>query len=546
MIKKKLFTLFVLFTFINCNFVLADNSTIKSKQQKVKTARQKKKEDKQYRKQVIKKNKQIIKNYKKYPECKGDENCIKIKRIIYEDSDDFSDITEDKTIKLNVKVLEDYDKIGKKKNNAKNDKVAKVVKGSKENINKKESKKVDKQKKKEQKKAIKKQKQNIRKIEKIEFLDDKRILDLIDEQQQMVVSKKQIKVRTKNKGVPKMCLNKGKNLNQVSLNSNNNAKVSGDKVNNELKKAKDELDRHIEKSLKTNEISEDLIDYIMDNLEYITYTKKKHTEIVNRKNIDYIDSYNIDNIVINKGLKYKEKYANEFEEIENLFSVNQEIILAIWAMETNYGANIGNFNAFKALYSACINAGSLEKLRYFENNIISLAILVDKGYFKKDVKSSFDGGLGGCQFMPDSFYKFAVSLDGGKTDIINKNEDVIASIGNYLHSVGWRYNEGVLTEIEIPNIDPCLIGMNTVKTVEEWKKLGIVPHKNKIGIDYFYDDLAEASIILTDVNHLDSNVKNRRAFLVYDNYKVILGYNSRIDYGLKAGLMFELIRQKSL
>ena len=209
-------------------------------------------------------------------------------------------------------------------------------------------------------------------------------------------------------------------------------------------------------------------------------------------------------------------------------------------METSYGTFLGDSDAFEALYSACMNAESISRLKFFEDNIISLAILVDHGFFKKDVKSSFDGGLGCCQFMPVSFYRFAVSYRGDKADIINNNEDVFASIGNYLHSMGWRYKEGILTEIDLPDdFNVCLIGMNTVKTVSEWKELGVRLNSSGIGAKYINDDFAKASVIVVDQDDNDGDIKGKRAFLVYDNYKVILTYNSRLKYGIVAGLLFE-------
>ena len=143
-----------------------------------------------------------------------------------------------------------------------------------------------------------------------------------------------------------------------------------------------------------------------------------------------------------------------------------------------------------------------------------LAKLIDNGYFKKDVKSSFDGGLGGCQFMPKSVYDFAVSYNGGKPDIINNNLDVLASIANYLSISGWRFKEGILTEVVLPqDFDICKTGFNTSKTIKEWKQLGVQLHPNK------------------------------RAFFVYDNFKVVLTYNRFLNYGITAGLLLEEIKK---
>ena len=365
--------------------------------------------------------------------------------------------------------------------------------------------------------------------------DDRKISAIIDNQQKFEIKQKKIPVKTKNKGVPEICLNNSSQQ-QKSVKTNNDS----NKQNKSLIEAKDNLKSHIKRSLVANDVSGSLVDYIHNHLEYHEPTKKKHAEVVRRKMIDFIEKYKVQERV-KMGKMYKKQYRDVLMEIENLFNVDAEAVLAIWGMETNYGEFIGKSDAFNALYSACMNAGSISRLRYFENNIIALAILVDRGYFEKDVISSFDGGLGGCQFMPDSFYRYAVSLSGDrKTDIINSNEDVLASIANYLHSFGWRYGQGILTEIKLPEIfDPCLIGMNTVKTVGEWKKLGIKPDKNKVGKRHMNDDLAMASIILTDPNDTYEETPNKRAFLVYDNYKVIMGYNRQLAYGLTTGLIFE-------
>ena len=369
---------------------------------------------------------------------------------------------------------------------------------------------------------------------KVILLDDSNISSLIDMQQKIILQPRKISVATKNKGVPNICLGI-----PVKKKEQNNKQYKPSIPNKALENAKKNLKRHIKYSLEANEIDKDLVKYIHNHLEYHKPSEQKHKEIIKRKMIDFIKNYKVAERV-KTGKEYKKKYKDTLMEVENLFDVDANVILSIWGMETNYGNFIGNNDAFNALYSACMNAQSIERLRYFEKNIIFLAKLVDYGFFTKDVISSFDGGLGGCQFMPDSFYKYAVSLKGDKADIINNNEDVFASIANYVHSMGWRYKQGVITEITLPdNFDPCLIGMNTVKTVKEWENLGVKAHKNKIGKQHMKDYNAKASIIVTDPNDSIEETPEKRAFLVYDNYKVIMGYNRQLAYGLTTGLIFE-------
>ncbi|GEM_PF-3231925 len=431
-----------------------------------------------------------------------------------------------KILKEKKKEEKKYKKATVKKNKA-------IIKQAKKNNN---AKNVNSGKK---AKITRRQKKNIKKIERMEFLNDQNIIDLIDEQEKMVLTPKSINVRVKGKGVPSFCK---KSITISYLNERKKSKA--DKMTDkELKDAKSNLKAHIKSSLVSNDVSEELIGYLMDHLQFIERAKKRNKEVQATTVVKSIAKYDIEKRA-KTGIFYKKMYKDVLQDVGELFFIEDALILSIWAMETEYGAYIGDFDAFNALYSACINAYSMERLRYFEENIIALAMLVDRGYFNRDVVSSFDGGLGGCQFMPSSFYKFAVSMDGLKPDIINNNADVFASIGNYMHSMGWRYGEGILTEIEMPkeDFDLCLVGMDTKKSVGEWKKLGIKLKGNGVGEEYFINDDAEASLIITDINEKGVDKKDRRAFLVYDNFKVILGYNQHLRYGITAGLLFELIK----
>ena len=390
------------------------------------------------------------------------------------------------------------------------------------------------------KKATKTQKKAIKKAEKMTFIDDDAILDIIDNQISQITYKK-IRVSTKNKGVPTQCL---LNKNTQNQNIKTSSKREEEQDNQAVVERKKRLKKHILKSLKANEVSEELIKKIYDNLEELPSVATSNKKFNQTSSIDFINNYQIP-ARTKSGKMYKKLYKKDLQTVNDVFYVEPEAILTIWAIETNYGNFIGKTNAFNALYSSCLHAKTLPRIEFFENNLIMLAKLVDYGYFKYDVVGSYAGALGGCQFMPDSFYRYGVSFDGGKADIINNNKDVFASIGNYLYNTGWRQYQGILTEISLPeDFDVCLTGFNTSKTIAEWKKLGIKLNESKIGEQYFNDDDKIASIIITDINNEEIDYNDKRAFLVYDNIKVILGYNSSINYGITAGLIYDALSKE--
>lgn len=362
---------------------------------------------------------------------------------------------------------------------------------------------------------------------------DEELINLIDEDN-LIKKYKKSSFINKNKGVSKICLPKTKITTQKQ-------KI----INQDLEDRKEGLRQHILLSLKANNINNELTIKIYKNLTHIKSTISKNRTFIKELEEDFIKRYNID-YRFKQTLLQKNKYLDELEIIEDTFFVNLEAIITIWGMETMFGKNIGRYNAFNALYSACMNADTMQRLEYFEYNLIMLAKLVDTGFFKEDVKSSFDGGLGGCQFMPDSVYRLALSYDGNKADIINNNLDVLTSIGNYLYNKGWKKDQGVLTEITLPDdFDICLSGLNNKKSVKEWFELGIQLHKSRVGYLNIEDEDKQASIIIVDIDNDKKTLKEKKAFLVYDNYKVFLTYNKEIKYGITAGIIYEKLIEES-
>ena len=361
---------------------------------------------------------------------------------------------------------------------------------------------------------------------------DEIINDIIDKQID-APRKKRIKVNTKNRGVPSICLPA----------TNNTTPLQKEKQENNLKQYKEHSKEHILSSLIANNINKELADEIYKSLNHIPHTTKIHHRHIKKTFGHFQNVYQIEKRG-KVGRKYGKTYSKELQDIEEAFLVDKEATLMIWGMETFYSNSIGSYNAFNALYSAGQNADSMQRLNYFENNLIMLAKLIDNGYFKKDVKSSFDGGLGGCQFMPKSVYDFAVSYNGGKPDIINNNLDVLASIANYLSISGWRFKEGILTEVVLPqDFDICKTGFNTSKTIKEWKQLGVQLHPNGIGRDNTENEEQVVSILITDENDNEQPIADKRAFFVYDNFKVVLTYNRFLNYGITAGLLLEEIKK---
>ena len=147
----------------------------------------------------------------------------------------------------------------------------------------------------------------------------------------------------------------------------------------------------------------------------------------------------IDQNRINKGRQLLDDNREVLNKISARYGVEPEFIVALWGLETGYGKNTGGFGIISSLATLAYEGRRRE---FFESELISALLIIDSGHITaKDMRGSWAGAMGQCQFMPSSFLAYAVDHDGdGKKDIWGNRQDVFASIANYLNTVGWGAN----------------------------------------------------------------------------------------------------------
>ena len=127
--------------------------------------------------------------------------------------------------------------------------------------------------------------------------------------------------------------------------------------------------------------------------------------------------------------------------IQSRFGVQPEVILAIWGMETGFGANSGSKGVFQPLATLAYDC---RRSAFFTNELDSALEIADKGYIAaSQMKGAGFGELGQTQFLPSKYLQFAVDFDGdGKRDLIHSRADVLASTANFLRGHGWSSGGG--------------------------------------------------------------------------------------------------------
>jgi len=135
-----------------------------------------------------------------------------------------------------------------------------------------------------------------------------------------------------------------------------------------------------------------------------------------------------------------EKHATAFARIEEQFGVPREILVAIWGLESDFGEAGGAASTIGALATLAYDCRRSE---FFTAQILDALRIIDRGDLTAaEMKGGLHGELGQTQFLPSSYYAFAVDFDGdGRADLLNSSEDALASTANYLRQHGWRSGE---------------------------------------------------------------------------------------------------------
>jgi lytic murein transglycosylase len=134
------------------------------------------------------------------------------------------------------------------------------------------------------------------------------------------------------------------------------------------------------------------------------------------------------------------RYGSILGRIEKQFGVAGSVIVAIWGLETDFGANLGGFATVRSLASLAYDCRRSE---LFQAELLDALRIIERGDMTpEEMRGAWAGEIGQTQFMPSSYIKFAVDFDNnGRRDLIRSVPDALASTANYLKSFGWKVGQ---------------------------------------------------------------------------------------------------------
>ena len=144
---------------------------------------------------------------------------------------------------------------------------------------------------------------------------------------------------------------------------------------------------------------------------------------------------------IKKGGKLIKQYGDVFNRIDEQYGVPAPVIVALWGLETDFGAFLGKFETIRSLATLAYDC---RRSAHFHEELIDVLRIVDRGDMApEEMRGAWAGEIGQTQFMPSSYVKYAIDFDGdGRADLVGSVPDVLASTAKFLADSGWQRGAG--------------------------------------------------------------------------------------------------------
>lgn len=233
---------------------------------------------------------------------------------------------------------------------------------------------------------------------------------------------------------------------------------------------------------------------------------------------------------IAKGRKRYSEHQVLLRRASQTHGVQPQYIVALWGIETKYGAIMGGFPVVGALATLAYQG---RRRRFFRSELLNALKILDQGHIAPSrMVGSWAGAMGQNQFMPSSFLAYAVDGNGdGRRDIWGTLPDVFASSANYLRRVGWRRGESWGREVRLPGgFNRALVNRRKRLALTAWKRMGV----RRVDGGQLPISSIKGRLIMP-IRH------GGRAFLVYQNFRAIKRWNNSDYFAIAVGVLADRI-----
>ncbi|TQI80782.1 membrane-bound lytic murein transglycosylase B [Serratia fonticola] len=237
---------------------------------------------------------------------------------------------------------------------------------------------------------------------------------------------------------------------------------------------------------------------------------------------------------IQRGREMLQQYQPKLARTTARYGVPEQYIVALWGMESGFGKIQGKEDVISALATLAFEG---RREAFFTKQLMAALQVIEQGHVDAgNLKGSWAGAMGQCQFMPTSFLTYAADGDGdGKIDIWNNLDDVFASTANYLATEGWKPGVSWGREVKLPaGFKAAALGLKDSQAhrVNDWAAQGVLlPDGSPLPVSTL------RSWVITPDD------MQGRAFLVYDNFRTLMHWNRSYYFAISVGMMADGIMQ---
>ncbi len=233
---------------------------------------------------------------------------------------------------------------------------------------------------------------------------------------------------------------------------------------------------------------------------------------------------------LKNGLQLYYSNINFINKVENIFNVEKELLLALMGIETNFGKYLGKMDIISSLATLSYDK---RRSKFFTNELITILKLVDNNTVDyKTLYGSWAGAFGNFQFMPTTIKKYAIDYDNNNKIELKSIEDSFASAANYINLLGWNKDQPCFLSIDLNEKIPNKYLNTSARKIKNKRKLKFF---KKYITNYENINVNEntfSAIITPDKDIVPEADNLKPAYIVFDNYELILKWNRSLRFAL--------------
>jgi membrane-bound lytic murein transglycosylase B len=244
---------------------------------------------------------------------------------------------------------------------------------------------------------------------------------------------------------------------------------------------------------------------------------------------------------IQAGLAFWDQNRDVLARAQAQYGVPASVIVSIIGVETFYGRVMGDFRILDALATLGFDFPSeapRDRSEFFQEQLAEYLLLCqERGIDPRTLRGSFAGAIGLPQFMPGSIRRFAVASQGGAPDLINRRDDAVMSVANFLVEHGWQRGQPVFSPRGLPANPAPLVDGGLAPTLD-WAALqqaGAVLPPEAVG--------PWANLKLGIIDLIDGDTGSVEYRLALPNFFVITQYNRSYFYAASVADLAQALEQ---